>query len=73
MLLFDLKSNIDQEVAEAYAGGLYDVYRLRDRCGRDLTPQEIQTERKCAFVFDKFYGNPVIDMPKNISKSYEGY
>ena len=68
VFVFDLKTYNDQEFAEAYAAGLYDVYRLRDKWDRDSTPEEIQTERKCVIVFDQSCGNPVMNMLKN----YEG-
>ena len=46
VFVFDLKTYNDQEVAEAYAAGLYDVNRLRDKWDRDLTLKEIEIEKK---------------------------
>ena len=37
VFVFDLETLNDQEFAEAYAAGVYDVKRLRDRWDRDLT------------------------------------
>ena len=53
MFVFDLETYNDKEVAEANAAGLYNVNRLRNRCDRDLTPEEIQTERKYVVVLNK--------------------
>ena len=72
MFVFDLKTYNDQEFAEAYAAGLYDVHRLRDKWDRDLTVQEIETERETVIVFDSSNGNPVMNMLKNTSEKYEG-
>ena len=52
VFVFDLESHNDQEFAEAYAAGLYDVNRLRDRWHRDLTNNELALERKNVNVFD---------------------
>ena len=46
VFLFDLETHNDQEFAEAYAAGLYDVNRLRDRWHRDLTNNEIR-KKEC--------------------------
>ena len=46
--------------------------QLRDNWDRDITPEEKQTERKCTFDFDKPSGNPVMNIPKYISESFEG-
>ena len=46
VFVFDLETYNDQEFAEAYAAGLYDVNRLRDKWDRDLTSDELVTERK---------------------------
>ena len=61
MFVFDLETYNDQEFAEAYAVGLYDVNRLRDRWDRDLTPDEIVTEKDNFIVFDESYTNPVMN------------
>ena len=39
---------------------------------RDLTPDEIETERKVVIVFDQSNGNPVMIMLKFFSGNYEG-
>ena len=52
VFVFDLETHNDQEFAEAYAAGLYDVNRLRDRWHRDLTSNELLIERKNVNVFD---------------------
>ena len=46
VFVFDLETHNDQEFAEAYAAGIYDVNRLRDRWQRDLTSNEVVIERK---------------------------
>ena len=72
VFVFDLETHNDQEFAEAYAAGLYDVNRLRDKWDRDLTPDEIVIERENITVFDASNGNCVMDMLKYISEKYEG-
>ena len=72
MFLSDLETYNDQEFAEAYAAGLYDVNRLRYRWDRDLTPDENVTEKDSVIVFDGSNGNPVMNMLKYISENYEG-
>ena len=47
VFVFDLETHKDREFAEAYAAGLYDVNRLRDKWDRDLTTDELETEGKC--------------------------
>ena len=71
MFVFDLETYSDQEFAEAYAAGLYDVYRLRDKWDRDLTPDEIVIEKENVTVFDGPNGNPVINMLKYSSENYK--
>ena len=51
VFVFDLETYNDREFAEAYASGLYNVNRLRDRWDRDLTTDEIVTERDNVIVF----------------------
>ena len=68
----DLETHNDQEFAEAYAAGLYDVSRLRGRWDTDLTPDEIVIEKKNVTVFDGSDGNPVMSMLKYISENYDG-
>ena len=72
VFVFDLQTHKDQEFAEAYAAGLYDVNRLRDRWRRDLTNNELIIERKHVTVFDASNGNSVMNMLKYISENYEG-
>ena len=68
VFVFDLETHNDQISSKAYAAGLY-VNRLKDRCDRDLTVQEMEIERKFVIVFDKRCDNPVIKMPKNLQKT----
>ena len=70
--VFDLETYNDQEFAEAYAAGLYDLNRLRDRWDRELTPDEIVTEKDSVIVFDGSNQNPDLNMPKYISENYKG-
>ena len=72
VFVFDLETHNDQEFAEAYAAGLYNVNPLRDKWDRDLAPDEIVIEKENVTVFDASNGNPVINMLKYISKNYEG-
>ena len=72
VFVFDFETHNEQEFAEAYAAGLYDVNRLRDRWHRDLTPDELVIERKHVTVFDASNGNCVMNKLKYISKNYEG-
>ena len=72
VFVFDLETHNDQEFAEAYGGGLYDVNCLRECWHRDLTPQELLIERKNVTVFDASNGNCIMNMLKYISKNYDG-
>ena len=72
VFVFDLETHNDQEFAEAYAAGLYDVNRLKDKWDRDLTPDELILERKNVTVFDTSNGNCVVNMLKYISENYDG-
>ena len=72
VFVFDLETHNDQEFAEAYAAGLYDVIRLRDRWHRDLTSKELVIERENVTVFDASNGNCVMEMLKYISENYDG-
>ena len=72
VFLVDLGSYNDQEFAEAYAAGLYDANRLRDKWDRDLTPDERVKKKGNVRVFDGSNENPVTNMLKYISKNYEG-
>ena len=66
MFVFDIKTCNDQEFAEAYAAGLCDVNRFRDRWDKDLTPDEIVIEKENVTVSDGSNGNPVLNMLKYI-------
>ena len=57
---------------KAYAASLYVVNRFRHRYDRNITPEEIEIERKHNFVLHKSCGNPVENMPKYILEYYEG-
>ena len=72
VFVFDLETHNDQEFAEAYAAGLYDVNRLRDKWDGDLTPDELVIEREYVTVFDASSGNCIMNMLNYISKNYEG-
>ena len=72
VFVFDLETYNDQDFAEAYAIGLYDVNRLRDRWDRDLTPDEKVTEKDNVIVFAGSNGNPVMTMRNYVSESQEG-
>ena len=72
IFVFDLETHNDQEVAEAYAAGLYDVNRLRDKWERDLTSDDLVIERENVSAFDGSNGNPVMNMLKYVSENYEG-
>ena len=72
VFVFDVETHNDQEFAEAYAAGLFDVSRLRDRWHRDLTTDELIIERENLTVFDASNGNCVMNMLKYISENYEG-
>ena len=72
VFVFDLETHNDEEFVEAYAAGLYDVNRLRDKWDRDLTPDELIIERENVTVFDASKGNCVMNMLKYISEKHEG-
>ena len=72
VFVFDLETHNDQEFAEAYAAGLYDVNRLRDKWDRDLSSNELVIERKNVLIFDASNGNCVMNMLKHISENYDG-
>ena len=72
VFVFDLETHNDNEFAETYAAGLYDVNRLRDCWHRDLTPHELVIERKNVTVFDASNGNCIMNMLKYISENYDG-
>ena len=72
VFVFDLETQNDNEFAETYGAGLYDVNRLRDKWDRDLTNNELEIERKNVTVFDASNGNCIMNMLKYISENYEG-
>ena len=72
VFVFDLETQNDQEFAEAYAAGLYDVNRLRDCWYRDLNSGELIIERKNVTVFDASNGNCIMNMLNYISENYDG-
>ena len=51
VFVFDLETHNDQEFAEAYAAGLYDVNRLRNKRDRDLTPDELKSQKRKFICF----------------------
>ena len=72
VFVFDLETNSDQDFAETRPAGLYDVNRLRGSWDRDITLQEIVTEKNNVTVFEAPNGNPVMNMLEYISENYEG-
>ena len=61
--VIDLETHYNQEFAEAFDAGLYDVNRLRDRWDMNLTPDEIVIEKENGTVFDGSNGNCEILKP----------
>ena len=72
VFVFDLETQNDQEFAEAYAAGLYNVNRLKDKWDEDLTPDELIIEKENVTVFDASNGNCIMNMIKYISENYNG-
>ena len=72
VFVFDLETYNNQEFAELYAAGVYDVNRLRDRWKKGLPHNEIMMEKENVTVFDASIGNPVMNRLQYISESYEG-
>ena len=72
MFVFDLETHNHKEFPEAFAAGLYDVNRLRDKWDRDLTFAEIVIGKENVTVFDASNEHPVMNMPKNSSEIYDG-
>ena len=72
VFVFDLETHNDQEFAEPYAAGLFDVNRLKDCWHRDINNIELIIERKHATVFDACNGNCITNMLKYISENYDG-
>ena len=62
VFVFDLETHNDEEFAEAYAAGLYDVNRLHDKWDRDLSSNELVIEKQNVTVFDASNGNCVLNM-----------
>ena len=61
VFVFDLETYNDQEFAEAYAAGIYDVNRLRDKWDRDLTLDQTVTEKDSVIV--------LVDLLKTLSRT----
>ena len=72
VFVFDLETHNDQEFAETYAAGLYDINHLHDKWDRDLTPDDLVIERKNVTIFDASNGNCVMNMLKHILENYDG-
>ena len=72
VFVFDLETHNDQEFAEAYAAGFYDVNRLKDCWYRDLKNNELIIERNHVTIFNASNGNCIMNMLKYISKNYAG-
>ena len=72
VFVFDLETHNDQDFAEPYGVGLYDVNRLKDCWYRDLNSNELMIERKNVTVFNASNGNCIMNMLKYISKNYDG-
>ena len=47
-------------------------FALQDSWDRDLTVQELVTERINVFLFDKLCGNPIKNKLELISENYKG-
>ena len=72
VFVFVFETHNDQEFAEAFASGLYDVNRLPEKWDRDLTTDELETKRENVALFDGSSGNPVMNILKYISENYGG-
>ena len=72
IFVFDLETHNDQDFAESYGVGLYDVNRLRECWHRDLNSNELVKERKNVTVFDASDANCIMNMLKFISENYDG-
>ena len=72
VFVFDIELHNDQDFAEAYAAGLYDVNRFKDKWDGDFTSDELETEREKVSVFYGSNGNPVKNMLKCISENFDG-
>ena len=70
--VFDLEKCNNQDFAQAHAAGLYDENRLQDKWHRDLSPDEIVTEKDNVIVFNASNGNCAMNMLKYFSENYEG-
>ena len=69
MFVFYSETYKDQEFAEAFASGIYDVNRLRGKWNRDLTGDKLRVEKDNVTVFDGSNGNPVMNMLEYISEN----
>ena len=72
VFVFDLETCNVEKFAEAYASCLYVVNRLQNRWDKDLTLDEIVTEKDNIIVFDGSNGNPVLNMLNYFSENFEG-
>ena len=72
VLIFDIETGNVEDRAIPYGIGLYDLSRLKYRYKKDLTDNEIITERKNVIKFKAYDGNPVVQMVEYINKNYTG-
>ena len=73
MFLIDSETYNDQEFAEAYAAGFFNLNRSRDKWIRKLTQEELRTEKENVIAVNKPYGNPNVIVLKYISENCEGH
>ena len=71
-MVFDLETYNDQEIVDAHAVSLHEVNRLRDRWYRDITREEIPTDRNYAILYNKSCRDSVLNMLKYISEKHGG-
>ena len=72
VFIFDIETaNVDDK-AIPYGIGLFDLSRLKYRYKKDLTDEEIVTEREKVIKFKAYNGNPVVQMIEYINKNYTG-
>ena len=72
VFIVDLGTCNVKKFAEAYEAVSYDVNLLRDRCDRDISADEINTEKENVTLFDGSIRKPVMNMPKYITEKNEG-
>ena len=72
VFIFDIETGNVENKATPYAIGLYDLSRLKYRYKKDLTEDEIITERNNVIKFKAYNGNPVTQMIEYINKNYTG-